>query len=110
MVQLRVSPHEAEAFLGEVEHSTFHKGKQKYWILSEDGHIKAQSILWFFCWAKTGMNSNKTAVVCRRIFDMIFPFSYSHFKSTIPHDYARHNRYSTENLDNELRDMLGGRA
>lgn len=105
MVQLRVSHHEAEALLGEVEHSTFQKGKQKYWILSEDGHIKAQSILWFFCWAKTGMNSEKTAIVCRRIFNIIFPFSYSQFNSRIRHDYARHNRYSTKNLEDELRDI-----
>lgn len=110
MVQLRVSQREAEGLLSEVTHSTFQQGKLKYWTLSEDGYISAQSILWFFCWAKTGMSSETTAIACRRIFNILFPFSFSQFNTRIPHDYARRNRYSTENLENELRDILGGRA
>ncbi len=106
MVRLKVTQKEAESLLDSVKHSTFQMARKKYWILSEDGYIRAQSIYWFFCWAKTGMKSEPTARACRRIFDGIFPFTFEEFDARVPHEFARFNRYSTETLENSLKAYL----
>ena len=106
MVQLQVTRQQAEGLLDGVNHSTFQDARRKYWIVSEDGHIRAQSIYWFFCWAKTGMKSEPTARACRLIFDEIFPFTFAEFDARVPHEFARLNRYSRETLENSLKAYL----
>ena len=106
MVQLNVSRKQADGLLDSVKHSTFQAARKKYWTVSEDGYLRAQSIYWFFCWAKTGMKSEPTAQACRVLFDEIFPFTFSEFDARVPHEYARSYRYSTEPLENALKAFL----
>jgi formyltetrahydrofolate hydrolase len=106
MIQLKVTCQEADGLLDSIAHSTFQSARKKYWIVSHDGYIRAQSIYWFFCWAKTGMKSEPTAQACRTIFDEIFPFTFSDFDARVPHEFARFYRYSTETLENALKAYL----
>lgn len=106
MIQLSVPTQEADALLDSIDHMTFQAARKKYWIVSHDGYIRAQSIYWFFCWAKTGMHCEPVARACQRIFDRIFPFSFAEFDARVPHEYARFNRYSIETLENSLKAYL----
>jgi len=106
MIKIQVSRDEAENLMDTVFHKTFQKARKIHWRINEDGYIWPQSVLWLFCWAKTGMGSKKTAQASQQIFDKIFPFSYNFFNSRIPHNYAREKRYSNEDIEKELEGML----
>ena len=105
-IKIKVSLDEADELIKSISHKTFQEARKNYWRINEDGSIWAQSVLWLFCWAKTGMGSKKTAQVSQEIFDKIFTFSYNFFNSRVPHNYARENRYLNKNIQEEVEEMV----
>jgi len=51
--------------------------------VSPDGRVRAQSVLWLFCWAKTGMNSEEARQVSAQIFDEILPITFAKFDAVL---------------------------
>lgn len=93
--------------LQSIPHSTCSKAILARWRVTPEGAVKAQSVLWLFCWAKTGMNSFEAARASREIFDRLLPVKFDEFDSRVPHSYARLKRYAPGDIETELRAMLG---
>lgn len=77
-----------------------------HWKVEANGEVRAQSALWLFCWAKTGMNSEDARIVAGQVFDQLMPMSFAQFDSVVDHEYAREYRYSTHNIERELQEKL----
>lgn len=105
-MRLNVPNYEALQLLESVPHKTCRRAIQTHWRTTQAGDVAAQSVLWLFCWAKTGMNSPEAAAVSRELFDRLFPVSFSDFDSRVPHNYARTNRYPVGDIEGELAEML----
>jgi len=93
MARLTVSPERAEELFKTVTHAKFQMSKAEHWQVGDDGSVRAQSILWFFCWAENGDRSRKVAMACEDIFNQIFPFSYGEFEARVGSDFAHRYRY-----------------
>ena len=106
MVQLKIDKADAEAWIQSVQNDKFKDAIKKNWLVDDQGQVIAQSILWLYCWAVTGMGSIDTALEVQEAFDHIFPFTYNFFKSKVDHDWARENRYATRNIESELKALL----
>ena len=107
MIQLTVSPKRVEDLFRTVKHDLFQKKKHVRWHVREDGSVRAQSVLWLFCWAENGDNSVEAAIACEEIFNEIFPFSFDLFKSKVGYDYANRFRYSSSDyIEQEVAEML----
>jgi hypothetical protein len=107
MIKLKVDPDEALAFLEGIDNEAFSKALQDNWHVDKSGYIRAQSVLWLFCWAKTGMNKPETAEDAQAVFDAIFPFSYNFILSRVDHEWAQRKRYATRNIEMELEERIG---
>mgnify|MGYP001806121843 CR=1 FL=1 len=109
MIKLRVETSELESHFKTVEHDTFQKALTEHWKVIGD-NVKAQSVCWLFCWAKTGMNSQNAMQQSRQVFDKIFQtITFSDFDKKVSHGWAREARYRTENIEEELNDLLSGK-
>ena len=75
--------------LKSVGHDTFLKGLDGNWKVDAEGGVKAHSICWLFCWAKTGMGSSDAADAARKAFDRILDVPYSEFDKAVDHEWAR---------------------
>ena len=108
MVSLRVSREHALTVLDRVDHATYRKALvDGHWIVDSDGHVKAQSVCWLFCWAKSGMGSERVAEAARLAFDEILDVPYLEFDAHVNHDWAKKVRYSNHDIELELdRDRL----
>ncbi len=91
-VPMKVSPAEAETILRGIPHQTCLDAMSNQWKVDESGRAKVHSMLWLFCWAKTGMGSTRAAAEAQRAFDKIFSVSYNHCEGRIPHEWARQGR------------------
>lgn len=107
LVKLKLDKGDAEAWILSVQNDKFQEAVKGNWIVDEEGNVKAQSVLWLFCWAVTGMGSIDTAVEVQDVFDNIFPFTYNSFKSKVPHEWARKYRYATGDIEAELTLLMG---
>lgn len=105
-MRLKVSTSEALKQLRSIPHKSCGKAIEKHWRCDEEGNISAQSAFWLFCWAKTGMNSEEARQVSIRVFDNLLPVSFADLDAIIDHEYARRARYSTCDIEHELRDAV----
>jgi hypothetical protein len=104
-MKIRVSPDEVMRQFAKLEHEEFQEAIPTHWTVYKDGHVKAQSVLWLFCWAKTGMNSLEAAETAEEIFDAIMDKPFNYCDARIPHDdFARKYRYSEDDqyVENNL--------
>ena len=106
MIRLKVSPEKAENLLDSIQNEKFRTGKRTRWKVDTNGNVKAQSVLWLFCWAYNGDGSKKAMQEAQEIFNEIFPFSYEEFNKKVGYEYAKKNRYSSKNIDNDVKGML----
>ena len=103
----------AEGFSGDasklvhsIPHKTCSDGVANNWRLHSDGTVCAQSVFWLFCWGKTGMNSDNARSSAVRVFDALFPVSFSQFDRVVKHEYARQARYAAQNIEHEMDEIL----
>ncbi len=101
-MHLKVSKEEALKQLRSIPHNSCRKAIERHWQVDGDGEVRAQSALWLFCWAKTGMNSEEARQVSVRVFDHLFPVSFAELDGVLDHAYARAARYSTQNIESEV--------
>jgi len=106
-MKLKIGTDEALGYLIAVDNKGFQKAISEHWHVSKEGFARAQSVLWLFCWAKTGMGSQETAEDVQAVFDAIFPFTYNYFNSSVDHQCAREKRYTTGDIEKELDELLG---
>jgi len=106
MIKLKISRNDTERLFNTVSNKRFKTGITNNWVVDEDDFVRAQSILWLFCWAYNGDGSQKAMQQTRQIFDEIFPFSYNFFDARVGYEYAREKRYSNINIEEELQEML----
>ena len=102
-MRLKTSAEEAKKELLSIPHSTCAKAVEEHWKVDQNGAIRAQSVLWLFCWAKTGMNSEHARVASVRVFDKIMPISFADLDSLLDHEYARKGRYVSHDIEDEFR-------
>lgn len=106
---LNVTVEEARKKLLSIPHSTCTKAIDEHWKVDGNGKVRAQSVLWLFCWAKTGMNSEQARQASVRVFDNILPRSFADLDAVLDHEYAREARYSLRNIEDEFELRIGQR-
>jgi hypothetical protein len=106
MVQLKIERWDAEAWIQSVSNGKFQDAIKGNWIVDDQGYVKAQSVLWLYCWAETGMGSIDAAVEVQEVFDQIFSFTYNFFKTNVEHEWARKNRYASGDIETDLKRLL----
>jgi len=111
VIRLGVSPEEALRLLQQVPHDNFLKTLDSRWQVDDAGNVKAQSIYWLFCWAKTGNSSLDAAEACRSVFNKIFDktkynMTYNWFDSKIDHEWAQKARYKPGNIEFDFQRRL----
>ena len=89
-----------------IPHKTCAKAAADHWKVSLDGTVRAQSVLWLYCWAKTGMNSEEVRQVAAQVFDEILPIRFTDFDAVVDHAYARERRYTCVDIEEELGKVL----
>lgn len=104
-MQMKVSAATALSILRSIPHERCQTGIATRWRTSGD-EATAQSVLWLYCWAVTGMGSTEAASSAQRAFDAILVIPYGRFASRVPHDWAQHNRYSPRDIEHELQHFL----
>ncbi len=105
MIKLKITPAQAKKELGAISHSRCQEAIPGNWVVDQ-GNVCPKSILWLFCWAKTGMNSDRAAEEAKRAFNNIFDRPYEWLDSKIKHEYARENRYKKSNIKDEFQALL----
>jgi hypothetical protein len=105
-MRLKVSPADASKLVQSIPHKTCSDGIANNWRLNPDGTVRAQSVFWLFCWGKTGMNSENARSSAVRVFEALFPVSFSQFDRVVKHEYARQARYATQNIEHEMDEIL----
>jgi predicted type IV restriction endonuclease len=105
-VHLKVSPEEALKELKTISHKTFQDVLRGNWHADDFGNVKAQSVCWLFCWAKTGMKSKKTAIASKEVFNKIFDIGYEDFDKKVDHKWAQEARRRPGNIESELTSLL----
>jgi hypothetical protein len=105
-MRLTVSCDEARKLILSIPHKTCAAAIDHHWSVASDGTVRAQSVLWLFCWAKTGMTSEEARQASVRVFNTIFPISFVQFSEAVSHEYARKARYSNGDIDDELKQLL----
>jgi hypothetical protein len=107
-MHLKKSTDEARKLVLSIPHKTCERAIAENWKVGSDERVRAQSVLWLFCWAKTGMNSEHARRVAVRVFDEIMPISFAEFDAAVDHAYARESRYASHNIEHELEEILSG--
>ena len=103
---LKKSPEEAMQLVLSIPHKTCAQAINENWKVGPDGSIQAQCVFWLFCWAKTGMNSEHARQAAARVFDEVMPISFGEFDGAVDHEYARKARYTSHNIEHELKEIL----
>ena len=109
MYKLNLPPDQALKLVETIGHKSCLSGIPRQWRTTADGHVAAQSILWLFCWAKTGMNSPAAAEIAKSVFNQLLPFTFEYADNRLSHAYARGNRYVRHDIEQELAEMLDHR-
>ena len=105
-VHLTVSPEDALNELKSVRHQTFLKALDNYWHVEVPNRVKAQSVCWLFCWAKTGMKSKGAAIASKQVFNKILDIRYERFDKLVGLEWARDNRKKPGNIESKLAKLL----
>ena len=108
MIKLQVSPERALQALSTIRHAHCQQGISNHWVVDEDGTVRAQSVLWLFCWAETGQGSATAASDAREVFNRILDHTYEWLSRRITLDYARQRRYADYDIEHEFRARLEG--
>ena len=106
MAKLKVTPALARSYLLRVQHASYRKGLSKYWSVDGDGHVRAQSVCWLFCWAKTGNGYPDAKEGARSIFDAILDIPFAVFAAQVPDEWAEGARYQDGDMEKELDALL----
>ncbi len=99
---LKVSTDEAEKQLRSIPHRRCLQGITTRWKVSKDGTVPAQSVLWLFCWAKTGQGSDQARLTSVRALDNILSKSFLELDAVLDHEYARKSRYLSRDIEKEF--------
>jgi hypothetical protein len=102
LIGLKITHDEALEYLEGIDNSAFQKALPQNWHADVNGYVRAQSVLWLFCWAKTGMGKQEMAEEAQAVFDVIFPFSYNYCEARVDHEWAREKRYANGDMEEEL--------
>jgi putative restriction endonuclease len=105
MVKLRVNPEWALELLQRTKHNTFQNSLEEHWVVDGDV-VKPQSVLWLYCWAKTGMSSIDVASFVHKIFNEILDVSFETFDAKVPHEWAQDMRYAPGDISHDLERLL----
>jgi len=109
-VKLIVSPEEAAAHLHDIEHSICQRSiRLGRWQVDEMTlEVRPQSVFWLYCWAKTGMGSDRAAEEAQRAFDAVLDIWFNDLDAVVDHDRARGLRYylNKDVPEVELRELL----
>ena len=106
-MKLKTSTEEAKRLILSIPHRTCARAVEDHWSVNAiNGEVRAQSALWLFCWAKTGMNSEDARIVAAQVFDQVMPLSFARFDTVVDHEYARECRYTPRNIERELEAKL----
>jgi hypothetical protein len=84
-MQLKVSFAKAQSLLQNIPHKICQKSISVYWdpyYNHTTGDMGDPAICWLFCWATTGMNSLAAEAEAQKVFDQIFPMTYSKYDVT----------------------------
>jgi hypothetical protein len=101
-MNMKVSYDESLELLKTIPHESCRKAIGKNWLRNANGNIKAHSMCWLFCWAKSGMGSEKAKLEAQSVFDKIFgENSFEDFDARVEHEWAQWARYRYENRDIE---------
>jgi hypothetical protein len=106
LIKSRVALDDTQKILRTVDHGKYLDALENHWKVFEDGHPRAQSICWLFCWAKTGNNSKRTAQEATDVFNRLFDKPFEWFDRRVPHKWARVARYKQDNIERELEQYL----
>ena len=104
--RMRVSNDTALQLLDQVNHSNFRRALHRRWEVFSDGRVKPQSVMWLFCWAKTGQNSATAAEAARNAFNEIVSRPFAWYDARVPHAFARRARYSSQDIAVALAALL----
>jgi hypothetical protein len=74
-MRLLVDNADAERLVASIPHRTCVDASENNWIVSDQGNAKAQSVLWLFCWGKTGMGSREACGLPGKCSTAFFPSS-----------------------------------
>lgn len=108
MRKIKVSIERLNDLFEKVKNKKFRQAKKRWWKVEEDGSIKAQSIMWLFCWACNGDATDwKAMSSCRDTFNEIFDFNFFQFLGRIGYRFSEHYRYAPSDCERELEELLG---
>ena len=105
-MRIKILANDARKLILSIPHQTCAKALDEHWKVSADGTVRAQSVLWLFCWAKTGMNSEEARQVSAQVFNEILPISFADFDGVVDHAYARECRYTNRDIEDEFDGIL----
>ncbi|SRR5712692_3442026 len=105
-MHLTKSVEDARKLVFSIPHKACAKAIGTHWKVAPDGKVRAQSVFWLFCWAKTGMSSENARQVSVRVFDEILPITFTEFDAAVDHGHAREARYAARNVEHELEELL----
>jgi hypothetical protein len=89
-MEMKVLYSESLELLKTIPHSSCRKAIENQWLINDGGKIKAHSICWLFCWAKTGMTSKRAESESKIVFNKIFgEMSFENFDTHVEHEWAR---------------------
>lgn len=114
MTSLRVEPETALQLLSQIPHAKCQNALEAHWHVDHENLAKAQSVLWLFCWAKTGLGSESARLEAQNVFNEILTHDcfdekttfFDWFDARVDHEYARRYRYSPKYLEDELDSLL----
>jgi len=108
MIKLKVTPEEALEKLNTISHQKCRNAIRKHWFVDANDQVRARSVCWLFCWAKTGLNSPDAAKEAQNVFNAILDITYDDFNKRVPHKWALEARYSPDDIEDELSAFLKG--
>ncbi len=106
IISLKIAPALARSYLLSVTNSSYRKGLSKYWRVDDNGHVRAQSVCWLFCWAKTGNGDADAKAGACAIFDAVLDVPFEVFGAQVPHEWAEGARYMDGDMEKELDALL----
>ena len=106
MISLKIAPAMARSYLMSVPNSAYRKGLSKYWRVDDNNHVRAQSVCWLFCWAKTGNGDADAKEGAREIFDAVLDIPFTTFDERVSLEWAEGARYMEDDMEKELENLL----
>ncbi|MDR2144903.1 MAG: hypothetical protein LBE91_00380 [Tannerella sp.] len=94
--KLKQSNETLQSYFANVENERFQNALYGHWSVEKvDGneYVTPQSFCWLYCWANTGMGSDRTKKTAEIVFNNAFDFSFQQVDSDRLHYLARKLRY-----------------